>query len=196
MTVGNDTRTRGLFKIGNKYYISVNIDGKRIRKSTGRTDLDGALRFLAKYSDEKIANIAAERLISHKRWIYNILNSLQARNRKMRCPPMPREHLEFIIKRSQGRCEVTGIPFDWGSDMREPYAPSVDRIDPKRGYSLDNCRMVCLSVNMAMNVWGEDVLLTIGQAMIAKRTTDEAIARVRGWAQNRGRQYEPVETAE
>lgn len=193
MTIRDDT-PRGLYLVGDTYYVNVKVGSKRVRKSTRTKKLETALRVLADVSGQEFANIATTRLLSHKQWIITTLNSIQKRNRKYGYSPMPREHLEYIIKRSQGRCEVTGIPFDWGSTMREPYGPSLDRKNPKDGYNVANRRLVCLSVNMAMSDWGEDVLITIGQAMIAKRTTDDALARVAEWAKKHGREYQKVET--
>lgn len=42
--------------------------------------------------------------------------------------------------------------------MKEPFAPSLDRITPGLGYVAANVRIVCTIVNFAMNVWGQDAL--------------------------------------
>jgi hypothetical protein len=51
-----------------------------------------------------------------------------------------------------GRCPVTGIPFDFGPAKKgyakNPYAPSLDRIDPASSYSLANVRVVIWQYNM------------------------------------------------
>jgi hypothetical protein len=72
--------------------------------------------------------------------------------------------------RCGGKCELTGIQFDYedaDDSFRRPYIPSIDRIDSNKGYTLENVRVVCSAVNIAMNQWGEDVLFTIA-AGIAK----------------------------
>lgn len=67
------------------------------------------------------------------------------------------------------RCSLTGIPFVTERPKekfaRRPFAASIDRIDSKKGYELDNCRLVCIAVNLAMNVWGEDVLYRIAEGL-------------------------------
>lgn len=68
------------------------------------------------------------------------------------------------LRATKYRCSVTGTPLSLevlSTDGRKPFAPSIDRIDNARGYTADNCRIVCLAANIAMNTWGEGVLLTM-----------------------------------
>lgn len=71
-----------------------------------------------------------------------------------------------------GVCEMTGVPFDLtppqGSHRRFN-APSLDRIDPKKGYTYDNVRVVLCLVNIALNDWGEDVLRDVMQRWLDKK---------------------------
>lgn len=78
------------------------------------------------------------------------------------------EDIVNIAKRSAGFCEVTGLAFSWdkmNGSIIGPYAPSLDRIDPMRGYQKTNIRLVCNCVNAAMGSWGEEVLFAIAGAM-------------------------------
>jgi hypothetical protein len=64
------------------------------------------------------------------------------------------------VRRLEFRCAVTSIPFY--STCRafsriNPYAPSLDRIDPKGGYTKDNVRIVVLALNIMLMDWGHDV---------------------------------------
>ena len=77
-----------------------------------------------------------------------------------------REGWEFDLDENEiqarinvGRCEVTGYPLN-SSPLtvryeRRPDSPSLDRINPKLGYTKKNVRVVCLAVNLAMSNWGE-----------------------------------------
>lgn len=51
-----------------------------------------------------------------------------------------------------GNCEVTGLCLIWHPVLQNEdnriYWPSIDRIDNKIGYTIDNCRLVCLGFNM------------------------------------------------
>lgn len=63
---------------------------------------------------------------------------------------------------------MTGIPFhleNRGTSRRNPYAFSMDRIEPMKGYTIGNVRLVLLSVNLAMNEFGEGHLREIAEAL-------------------------------
>lgn len=64
-------------------------------------------------------------------------------------PAWAREILE------EGVCQATGLPFDfdeqWGA-----YAPSIDKLDPERGYLKDNCRIVLWFYNRAKGAHPEE----------------------------------------
>lgn len=57
--------------------------------------------------------------------------------------------LEWIEKRWTGKCELTGIEFDlaFGGTGPRRRSPSVDRIEPSKGYVIGNCRIVLFAVN-------------------------------------------------
>lgn len=59
--------------------------------------------------------------------------------------------LSMIAEQSR-RCAVTGIEFSNAPSSRGrriPFAPSADRIDNARGYTMDNIRIVCAIANLA-----------------------------------------------
>lgn len=67
-----------------------------------------------------------------------------------------------MYEKQDGKCILTGMPFvldrnEDGNRYQRPYAPSIDRIDPSKGYTKDNVRLVCVIVNLALNRFGEDV---------------------------------------
>lgn len=75
-----------------------------------------------------------------------------------------------MFERAQGRCEVTGIPFNDTllSGRVRPWKASIDRIDSEEGYHPENCRLVCVAVNAAMREWGEQILWTIANALVSR----------------------------
>lgn len=83
-----------------------------------------------------------------------------------------------IIKRAGGKCEVTGIRFQEtmrgavSQYSRNPWGPSLDRINCLKGYTADNCRLVCTAANIGMNVWGESVLFAITAAIVDSLIVD------------------------
>ena len=100
-------------------------------------------------------------------WIYQALarckNTMSRKNRTGGCTLTP-ELIAAALKRSKGRCEVTGIAFKTERALgvsARPFMHSIDRIDSKQGYVPNNIRIVCLAVNVAMSHWGENVLSDI-----------------------------------
>lgn len=70
-------------------------------------------------------------------------------------------HAQYIIQ--DGLCAVTNVPLVFPQPKQEklPNQISVDRINSKGGYVEDNCRLVALSANFAMNIWGEELFKTM-----------------------------------
>ena len=73
-------------------------------------------------------------------------------------------------KLNLGVCEITGISFDLEPTLEfdsNPYAPSLDKINPKqKEYTPENTRVVLTAVNKALNEYGEKAMLPILKAMI------------------------------
>lgn len=78
------------------------------------------------------------------------------------------DDMGLLVNQANGVCSVSKIPFDTSCRdsglkkfERNPYAPSIDRIDSTKGYFLENCRLVSIAVNYALGTWGDSVLKTI-----------------------------------
>src|SRR6266403_1510945 len=72
----------------------------------------------------------------------------------------------------RGTCAVTGIPFDLaiglGSRFHSKYAPTIDRIDPSRGYVSRNCQVVICQYNAAKGAWAHDDVISLARTLIAR----------------------------
>jgi hypothetical protein len=70
----------------------------------------------------------------------------------------------------RGTCAVTGIPFDLkngrGPGKHNRYAPTIDRIDPSKGYTADNCQLVIYQYNVAKGRWEHDDVMTMARALV------------------------------
>jgi len=90
-----------------------------------------------------------------------------------------RKGLEFDLTREwiadaliRGECSVTGIKLDLGREANfrfHPWSPSVDRMDCKKGYTQDNCRIVCWIYNMAKSEWSDEIVTTFAKALAARQ---------------------------
>jgi hypothetical protein len=75
-----------------------------------------------------------------------------------------------LLWKAKWRCAVTNTPFslvEVGPRRQKPYAPSIDRLDNDLGYSFENCRVVCMLANFAMNTWGAEALKHVAGHMRA-----------------------------
>lgn len=106
-------------------------------------------------------------------WAKNLYLQTKFRAPKRGTPfELTKEGYAKLITESNNRCCLTDIQFDIvpprARHQRRPYAASIDRIDCNIGYTDTNCRLVCVAVNLAMNLWGEDVLWQIAAGLAVK----------------------------
>jgi hypothetical protein len=81
------------------------------------------------------------------------------------------DDLVNALEMQKYRCALTGLRFTLNSSekgtqlyFREPYSPSIDRIDSGFGYCAENVRIVCYALNIALGEWGEEVFLKISRS--------------------------------
>ena len=79
------------------------------------------------------------------------------------------QHKEEIQARvDKGYCEMTGIPFNLkGGRMWD--TPSIDRINPERGYVYENIRIVCRAMNCMLGNWGANVMEKVFTAYMERK---------------------------
>lgn len=86
--------------------------------------------------------------------------------------------LEWLLEKlKKGTCEATNIGLRFITDTskrntkyKSPFAASIDRKDPKRGYTQDNCQLVCWGYNAAKSNFSEEDTLAIAYALVRKNT--------------------------
>jgi hypothetical protein len=83
---------------------------------------------------------------------------------------LPLGFTTLLFETQGGRCAVTGIRFSLEEYphalVKHPFAPSLDRMDSRVGYTASNVRLVCVAVNFGMNEWGEDVFMRLARAAV------------------------------
>lgn len=67
-----------------------------------------------------------------------------------------------------GVCQATGLPFDLTTKGRNPSTPSLDRIDPTKGYTPDNVQVVIWQFNAAKQEFSLPDLLVLATALVTK----------------------------
>jgi hypothetical protein len=107
------------------------------------------------------------------KWAQVLVSAANARNRVLGSQDLfSIADLRGAWKRCDGRCAVSGLPFNLGvvgdGQAKRPFAPSLDRINRHMPYQRDNVRLVVSIANFAMNAWGETPLLVLASAKHGK----------------------------
>ena len=94
------------------------------------------------------------------------------------------DYLEDLWGRQNGCCLLTGIKLNippestGGSHFYD--SPSLDRVDPKGGYTKDNVRLVCYGVNCCLHDFGELVFKKVAEVLtFGKSSTWLAVPKQR-----------------
>ena len=70
--------------------------------------------------------------------------------------------------RQNGLCAVSGLPMAKDRRTRAPLAPSIDRIDNRIGYTVENCRLVCYLVNLARSDFTDKEFIDMCRAVVER----------------------------
>lgn len=96
--------------------------------------------------------------------LVTVLYSAKMRaEKKSLCFAISIDWLTARFEAQGGMCALTGIKLTFGhvqgkGHRYSPFSPSLDRINPRLGYTTRNTRLVCTAVNLALNSFGEEIL--------------------------------------
>ena len=117
------------------------------------------------------ADVATPCDLTMTRWLRTL--AARSRHRARRSGflhDLPDEAGEQLFQRQKGLCAISGLPFSLAEFadvlVKHPFAPSLDRISSRGGYTADNIRLVCIAVNFGMGQWGEELYLTFARAAV------------------------------
>jgi len=117
-------------------------------------------------------SIRAARIIIPKTRLKKILNGVKSRAKEKNMPF--NLNYEWVEVHARNGCEMTGIPFDFSNPKNgnriNAHAPSVDRINPTKGYTKDNCRMVCWLYNSAKSYYTDKDVFNMAKALIKQQS--------------------------
>jgi hypothetical protein len=109
------------------------------------------------------------------KWAKKLIHSANSKNAKL-APGLPKfteQDLLHLWNACGGRCSVTGLPFSskqvGEGKAKRVYAPSLDRIVAGGAYSRENCRLVMVGINFAINSWGLDTYLELAEAAVKRQ---------------------------
>ena len=95
----------------------------------------------------------------------------QVRLRALKKPGMEFDLDEewLLVKIASGRCEQSGIPFDFSSGLghnRSPWTMSLDRIDSRKGYTKENTQVVVWAYNAAKSIGTDDDVYFLARCLL------------------------------
>lgn len=107
------------------------------------------------------------------RWLGNLVPRSRRRAARAGFPnDLASDHGQHLFEQQTGLCAISGLPFSLtqfpGVLVKHPFAPSLDRVSSRGGYTEDNVRLVCIAVNFGMGQWGEELYLTFARAAVAR----------------------------
>lgn len=101
-----------------------------------------------------------------------IINQLKSKSRRTGIN-VEISHAWIDERLQHGFCELTGLPFEWKDYTRNQrggrlfYTPSIERIDNKRGYTPNNCRIVISGYNVGKSDYTDREMMAMSVALIA-----------------------------
>ena len=90
------------------------------------------------------------------------------------------DFLTDLYLAQNGRCALSDIPFVWGtladlSVPHDPFMPSLDRIDSRKGYTRDNVQLVCWAVNDTKSHYSEREMARLYKNIVLKYISKEEL---------------------
>lgn len=126
----------------------------------------------------KQCNINSQKLLyasksksERQAWYNSNLIDIKLKSAKKRCEEkglefnITKEDILFLLKQQNNRCYYSDIEFD---NTNKLYSYSIDRTDSTKGYTLDNIKLMCSSVNRMKNNLNEELFLNILKKIVKK----------------------------
>jgi|21_taG_2_1085346.scaffolds.fasta_scaffold160338_2 hypothetical protein len=112
----------------------------------------------------KLKSIADKRRRLEHPQFYMLRNAQQRASRK---------NFEFELdslwleeKWNKGICEATGLSFEYEFGIRNPWMPSIDRIESSKGYTKENSQLVCWMYNACKSTFTSADVLIMAKAVL------------------------------
>lgn len=166
-----------LVQRGPTFYVHGTFEGKRIRRSTSAQDIGAARIAMEDIYAELCSGWKPEAEGGDTSWpeVAKWIRDRHKVSAKERGIPFDLSTAEIygMMRTTEFRCAVSGIAFSRKAGPNaapDPWSASLDRIEPRHGYTKENIRVVCLIANLGMNRWGYDALLRLSRAVVRNAT--------------------------
>ena len=110
---------------------------------------------------------------TQKSRIQNMIKSARKRSKEKNIDfDLDIKWLSSLFKEQNNKCILTNIDFiiptERKNHLSTPFTPSLDRIDPTKGYTKNNTRLVCYAMNCCLHDFGENIFEKIAKIYLYK----------------------------
>jgi len=148
---------------------------KAARTKRARYGKQGLSAIAAKAYRTRLQCKKQERLTDLQRHLARSAGAAKSRARqaKLKCEEDLAGWALATMEAQGHRCLLSGVPFSLealghGAAPR-PYAPSIDKIDARRGYTADNIRIICWAANLLLGTWGDEPAMKVATGIARRR---------------------------
>lgn len=187
-----NTLPPGLFRYRGRWYFRRSYNGRRISRALKCTSLREARvryadleRQLAVHPRASVVNAELPKMLEgHASLFARMLAAAKTRAcKKGLAFALTRTDIAKLYAECGGVCAVSKLPFTLDRiGSRAPFSPSLDRIDSTKGYTYENCRIVCYIVNMAMSDYGDEPLRIVARAIVSEECRCAAVGGITAWS--------------
>jgi len=129
---------------------------------------DESYKFYLNYVEVTVKNTKKEILSKFRR----LLNQKKVNCKNKNIPY--NLDIDWYLKKLNLGCSLTGIPFDVDNTTGKkgpysPYQPSIDRIEPDRGYLKENCRLILFCLNLFKMQFNDSHMFKIAEKLLEKK---------------------------
>ena len=106
-----------------------------------------------------------------------VIRSKQLANKKNLEHTLTNEDVFSMWEAQGGRCAKTGLKLDPETGTvanRNPYGPSLDRIDSDLGYTPENVQLVCCHYNLAKAAYSEEQFRLLALAYLESNNINKS----------------------
>ncbi len=129
-----------------------------------------------KFYSKIISEIESSSDNSYNIFLWNTFKNARKNRKRKYSFNIDFEHIIDMFHSQNKRCAVTGMPFNLNNytldngQTKRVFAPSIDRINSGGNYTIDNVRLVCVMVNIAINNFGDKLFEQMCSSFINHQT--------------------------
>lgn len=162
------------------------IKDKNKTMSTGTPLLCEARKILSRYQREKIEPLSRAPLWSEAKMKATLLRTIsRSKERSIKKGldfDLTYEAVSALMSAQKGLCALTEIEMNLTrsrAGRSRPFAPSIDRIDNGRGYTMDNIRIVCAIANLARGDFSDAEFVAMCEGVVQRVTANNLLKKRR-----------------